>query len=90
MYTQSTQQTYKRQYPPYKTVRIRNSNLEKIKSKATKYGQSIDDIITDILDQLETGTGYAAPEDQRSWWQNSNHNHNKKATKSPTKYLTKV
>ena len=64
-YTQTTQQAYKRQYPLYKTVRIRNSNLEKIKSRATKYGQSVDDIITDILSQLETG--YATPEDQRSW-----------------------
>jgi predicted DNA binding CopG/RHH family protein len=65
MYTQSTQQTYKRQYPRYKTCRISYSNLEKIKSKATKYGQSVDDIITDILSQLETG--YSTPEDQRSW-----------------------
>ena len=55
MYTQITQQAYKRQYPLYKTVRIRNSNPEKIKSKATKYGQSVDDIIIDILSQLETG-----------------------------------
>ena len=64
MYTQDTQQTYKRKYPLYRTVRIRNSNLEKIKSKVTRYGQSIDDIITDILSQLDSG--YATPEDQRS------------------------
>jgi hypothetical protein len=43
--TQSTQE-FKHQYPLYRTVRLRNSNLEKIKSRATRYGQSIDDIIT--------------------------------------------
>jgi hypothetical protein len=51
----TTEQEYKHQYPLYRTCRIRNSNLEKIKLKATRYGQSIDDILTDILNQLDKG-----------------------------------
>jgi len=63
--TQTTQETYKREYPLYTSVRIRNSNLEKIKQRATRYGQSVDDIITEMLKELNGG--YSMPEDQRSW-----------------------
>jgi NRPS condensation-like uncharacterized protein len=63
--TQTTKERYKREYPLYTSIKIRHSNLEKIKSRATRYGQSIDDIITDILSQMDTD--YSTLEDQRSW-----------------------
>ena len=64
--TQTTQETYKREYPLYTSVRIRNSNLEKIKQRATRYGQSVDDIITEMLNGLEK-QGYEVNESERSF-----------------------
>jgi hypothetical protein len=53
LFTQTTpipiRETYKRQYPLYTSVRIRNSNLEKIKARATRYNESIDDLISDMI-----------------------------------------
>jgi hypothetical protein len=46
-------ENYRRQYPLYKTVRIRGENLRKIKDRGSKYGQSVDEIITEILKKLE-------------------------------------
>ena len=46
-------QDYKREYPLHRTVRLRKDNLVKIKARATKYGQSFDDIITEMLLELE-------------------------------------
>ena len=68
-------QTYKRHYPLYTSVRIRNSNLEKIKARATRYNQSVDDLITDMIMKLDfydrqgqsQSQGYSTLEDQRSW-----------------------
>jgi hypothetical protein len=62
--SQNTQK-YQHRYPLFRTVRLRNSNIEKIKSKSTRYGQSVDDILTEILNVLDRG--YSTPEDQRSW-----------------------
>jgi NRPS condensation-like uncharacterized protein len=60
---------YKRQYPLYKTVRIKASNLVRIQARVTKYKMTIDDIITEILQKLEyyENKGYEVKEDQRSW-----------------------
>jgi hypothetical protein len=43
---------YRRQYPLYKTCRIRGENLRKIRARGA-YGKSVDDIITEILKKLE-------------------------------------
>ena len=74
--TQTTRviEGYKRDYPLYTSIKIRKSNLEKIKARATRYNQSIDDLITDMVLKLDfyeqqesQGQGYSTPEDQRSW-----------------------
>jgi hypothetical protein len=66
---QQEKETYKRNYPLYTSVRIRNSNLEKIKARATRYNQSVDDLITDMILKLDfyERQGYSTPGDQRSW-----------------------
>ena len=46
-------ETYRRQYPLYKTVRIRGEHLRKIKDRGSRYGQSFDEIIGEILKKLE-------------------------------------
>jgi DNA/RNA endonuclease G (NUC1) len=60
---------YKRDYPLYTSIKIRKSNLEKIKARATRFNQSIDDLITDMILKLDfyEGQGYDVREDQRSW-----------------------
>jgi hypothetical protein len=75
--TQTTRviEGYKRDYPLYTSIKIRKSNLEKIKARATRYNQSVDDLITDMIMKLDfyekegqgQGQGYSTPEDQRSW-----------------------
>jgi hypothetical protein len=61
--------TYQRSYPMYKSVRIRHHNLERIKARATKYSQSIDDLITIILGHLEyyEKLGYDTPSEEKSF-----------------------
>jgi hypothetical protein len=65
--TQTTRETYKREYPLFTSIKIRHSNLEKIKARATRYNQSIDDLITDMILKLDfyENQGYSTPEDQR-------------------------
>ena len=70
--TTPTRETLKREYPLYTSIKIRYSNLEKIKARATRYNQSVDDLITDMILKLEfyekqESQGYSTPEDQRSW-----------------------
>ena len=69
--TQTTRviEGYKRDYPLYTSIKIRKSNLEKIKARATRYNQSVDDLITDMILKLDfyEKQGYSTPEDQRSW-----------------------
>jgi hypothetical protein len=64
VYTQSIDpESYRRQYPLYKTIRIRGENLNRIKTRASRYGQSVDEIITEILKRLEyyERLGYELP-----------------------------
>jgi hypothetical protein len=42
-----------RDYVLYTKVRMRKDNVRKIKARATKYGQSFDDIIGEILAKLQ-------------------------------------
>ena len=77
--TQTTRviEGYKRDYPLLTSIKIRKSNLEKIKARATRYNQSVDDLITDMIMKLDfyerqgqnqgQSQGYSTPEDQRSW-----------------------
>ena len=67
--TQTTRETYKRKYPLYTSIKIRHKNLEKIKARATRFNQSIDDLITDMILKLDFNErqGYDTSEDQRSW-----------------------
>ena len=69
--TQTTRviEGYKRDYPLLTSIKIRKSNLEKIKARATRYNQSVDDLITDMILKLDfyEKQGYSTPEDQRSW-----------------------
>jgi hypothetical protein len=69
--TQTTprRETFKREYPLYTSIKIRHSNLEKIKARATRFNQSIDDLITDMILKLDfyERQGYETSEDQRSW-----------------------
>jgi hypothetical protein len=66
---QQEKETYKRNYPLYTSVRIRNSNLEKIKARATRYNQSVDDLISDMIMKLEyyERQGYETLEAERSF-----------------------
>lgn len=67
--TSPGQKAYKREYPLYTSIKIRHSNLEKIKARATRFNQSIDDLITDMILKLDfyERQGYETWEDQRSW-----------------------
>lgn len=68
--TQTTpRETFKREYPLYTSIKIRHSNLEKIKARATRFNQSIDDLITDMILKLDfyERQGYEVKEDQRNW-----------------------
>jgi hypothetical protein len=65
MYTQniSKDERVQRSYPLYKSVRIRETHLEKIKSRATRFNQTIDDLISDILMRIDyyERLGYELP-----------------------------
>jgi hypothetical protein len=52
-----------RSYPLYKSVRIREANLEKIKARATRFNQTIVDLISDILMRIDyyERLGYELP-----------------------------
>jgi hypothetical protein len=54
---------YKREYPLYSTTRLRRNTLERLKHHG-RYGDSIDEIVVMLLDQLE---GKEISEDLRSW-----------------------
>lgn len=58
-----------RSYPLFKSVRIRTTNLDKIKARATRFNQTIDDLIGDMIMKLDfyERQGYETSEDQRSW-----------------------
>ena len=53
----------------YTSIKIRHSNLEKIKARATRFNQSIDDLITNMILKLDSfeRQGDETAEDQRSW-----------------------
>jgi hypothetical protein len=55
-------QKLRRQYPHFRTVRIRHANLEKIKGRNIRYGESVDDILTRLLIQLEYYEGLGYPD----------------------------
>ena len=64
MYIQGiSPESYRRQYPLYKTIRIRGENLNRIKKRASRYGQTVDETITEILKRLEyyERLGYELP-----------------------------
>jgi hypothetical protein len=69
--TQTTppREMFKRVYPLYTSIKIRHSNLEKIKARATRFNQSIDDLITDMILKLDfyEKQGYETSEEQKSW-----------------------
>jgi hypothetical protein len=69
--TQTTppREMFKREYPLYTSIKIRHSNLEKIKARATRFNQSIDDLITDMILKLDfyEKQGYETSEEQKSW-----------------------
>jgi hypothetical protein len=54
---------YQRKYPRFSSVRLSHKNIERIKARATKYNQTIDDLVTIILGQLEyyERLGYETP-----------------------------
>jgi hypothetical protein len=58
-----------RSYPLFKSVRIRTTNLDKIKARATRFNQTIDDLIGDMIMKLDfyERQGYETSESERSW-----------------------
>ena len=52
MNTQITENTY-REYPLSRNVRLKNTTLERIRTRV-KRRESVDDIVTRMLDQLES------------------------------------
>jgi len=58
-----------RSYPLFKSVRIRTINLDKIKARATRFNQTIDDLIGDMIMKLDfyERQGYETSENERSW-----------------------
>ena len=67
--TTPSREMFKREYPLYTSIKIRRSNLEKIKGRATRFNQSIDDLISDMILKLDfyEGKGYEVKEENRSW-----------------------
>ena len=47
------QYEYQRRYPRYSSVRLSHANINRIKTHANRYNQTIDDLVTIILGQLE-------------------------------------
>jgi hypothetical protein len=61
---------YKRSYPTYKTCRLSHRNLERIRKYNRKYKETIDEIMTTILNRLEEYERQYYPdpvEGERSW-----------------------
>jgi predicted DNA binding CopG/RHH family protein len=60
---------YQRKYPRFSSVRLSHKNIERIKARATKYNQTIDDLVTIILGQLGyyERQGYETLEAERSF-----------------------
>jgi hypothetical protein len=59
-----------RSYPLFKSVRIKATNLDRIKSRATRYSQTIDDLIEDLLMRVDyyERLGYELPsKEERSF-----------------------
>jgi hypothetical protein len=63
------EESYKRSYPTYKTVRLSYKNLERIKKYNTGYHQTLDEIVTTILDKLQEFKlrGYEIKGDVQHW-----------------------
>lgn len=59
---------YNRDYVLYCTTRLKRNTLDRIKTRSEKYGESVDEIVTRLLDQLEQfeKRGYAVSEDQKA------------------------
>ena len=47
------QYEYQRRYPRYSSVRLSHANINRIKTRSNRYNQTIDDLVTIILGQLE-------------------------------------
>ncbi len=58
-----------RSYPLFKTVRIKATNLDRIKQRATRYSQTIDDLVEDLLMKVDyyERIGYEMPAENKSW-----------------------
>jgi hypothetical protein len=63
------EESYKRSYPTYKTVRLSYRNLEKIKACTARYKQTVDETVTDILNKLQDyeARGYEIKGDIQHW-----------------------
>lgn len=44
---------YQRKYPRFSSVRLSYQNIERIKARANRYNQTIDDLVTIILGRQE-------------------------------------
>jgi hypothetical protein len=62
-------QGYTRTYPRMSSVRLSKRNIDRITSRATRYNQSLDDIVTILLGQLEyyEKLGYDTPKEGGSF-----------------------
>jgi predicted DNA binding CopG/RHH family protein len=60
---------YQRKYPRFSSVRLSHKNIERIKARATKYNQTIDDLVTILLGQLSyyERLGYDMPREGGSF-----------------------
>jgi hypothetical protein len=73
MYSKNTENISKKQiqreYPLYRSVRIRESHLDAIKARATRFNQTIDDLIGDMIMKINyyERIGYEMPAENKSW-----------------------
>jgi hypothetical protein len=70
MYIQNIHpEEYKRCYPTYKTVRLSYKTLERIKKYNTEYRQTIDQLVSSILDKVQEYEmrGYEIKGDVQHW-----------------------
>jgi hypothetical protein len=51
--TSASNKHQQRDYPLYTKVRMRKDNVRKIKARATKYAQSFDDIVSEMIQKVE-------------------------------------
>lgn len=60
---------YQRKYPHYSIKRLSHKNIERIKGRATRYNQTIDDLVRIILGKLEDyeRLGYEMPREGGSF-----------------------